>query len=183
MDCDTLGIEPEFALIKLKKLAGGGSMLIPNQSLAHALRALQYDQNETAQILKYLETYQTLEGAPRLKIEHSRVFATASGAGDFALSVDAHLGMLAVVQPWISGGISKTVNLPSTATVDEVESVYLKAWKLGLKALALYRDGSKGSQPLSSVKTILKCDFCGTPAESNAGCTRCLNCGRALGCN
>ena len=154
MDCDTTGVEPEFSLVKYKKLVGGGSVQMMNQSVPAALRALGYPEQTIAQIEHYVLQNQTLEGAPGLSDEHLPVFDCAHPNGPRGkrwIAPLGHLKMLAAIQPWVSGAISKTVNLPNTATVDEIQSLYEQAWRLRLKSVAIYRDGSKLSQPLSSV--------------------------------
>lgn len=159
MDCDTTGIEPDYALVKYKSLAGGSEMKIVNRSVPIALRRLGYTEDEIKAMVDYLvgrdgqNGMMTLEGAPGLKPEHLAVFDCASKCGPHGrrcLSVDAHLAEMAAAQPFLSGAISKTVNMPHDATVEDVATVFMKAWKLGLKAITVYRDGSKLSQPLTS---------------------------------
>ncbi|GAA2103460.1 vitamin B12-dependent ribonucleotide reductase [Microlunatus panaciterrae] len=150
MDCDTTGIEPDFSLVKFKKLVGGGSMQIVNQTIPRALRKLGYA-NETAEaIIEYIAEKGHVIDAPGLKPEHYEVFDTAMGQR--AIKPMGHVRMMAAAQPFLSGAISKTVNLPETATVEEIADVYLQGWKLGLKALAVYRDNCKVGQPLSDGK-------------------------------
>jgi ribonucleoside-diphosphate reductase alpha chain len=151
MDCDTTGIEPDFALIKWKKLAGGGYFKIVNQCVPQALATLGYAQADIEAILQHIDSTGTVEGAPGLKAEHDTVFDCASPSvqGKRFIEPLAHVRMMAAAQPFLSGAISKTVNLPHNATVEEIESIYVTAWQLGLKGVALYRDGSKFSQPLS----------------------------------
>ncbi len=151
MDCDTTGVEPDFSLVKFKKLAGGGSLKIVNQTVPRALQGLGYSEPEWRAILRHIEESFTIEGAPHIKEEHLPVFdcANSSHRGKRSLSPEAHIEMMAAVQPFISGAISKTVNLSKETTVEEVERLYMEAWRKGLKAIALYRDGSKASQPLS----------------------------------
>jgi ribonucleoside-diphosphate reductase alpha chain len=152
MDCDTTGIEPDYSLIKFKKLAGGGYLQIVNNSVPLALKKLGYNQEQIEDMNTYMLEYKTLEGAPHLKSMHLPIFDCANRCGEIGeryLSPKAHIQMMATVQPFISGAISKTVNLPHEATVEEIEDIYLESWKLGLKAVALYRDGCKMSQPLS----------------------------------
>lgn len=152
MDCDTTGIEPDYSLIKFKKLAGGGYLQIVNNSVPLALKKLGYNKEQIEDMNTYMLEYKTLEGAPHLKSIHLPVFDCANRCGDIGerfLSPQAHIRMMAAVQPFISGAISKTVNLPHEATVEEIEEIYMESWKLGLKAVALYRDGCKMSQPLS----------------------------------
>jgi ribonucleoside-diphosphate reductase alpha chain len=154
MDCDTTGVEPELALIKYKKLVGGGMMKIVNQTVESALERLGYTPAERSRILEAIEETGTIEGAPGLREEHLPVFdcSFTPAGGTRSIHYMGHLRMMAAVQPFLSGAISKTVNLPSPVTVDEIADAYLAAWKLGLKAVALYRDGSKRTQPLSTRK-------------------------------
>ncbi|MFQ6170433.1 vitamin B12-dependent ribonucleotide reductase [Oryzobacter sp. R7] len=147
MDCDTTGIEPDFSLVKFKKLVGGGSMQIVNLTIPRALRKLGYTEETVEAIVEYIADKGHVVDAPGLKPEHYEVFDTAMGAR--AISAMGHVRMMAAVQPFLSGAISKTVNLPETATVEEIEDVYIQGWKLGLKALAVYRDNCKVGQPLS----------------------------------
>ncbi len=150
MDCDTTGIEPDIALLKYKQLVGGGTMKLVNGSVRPALRRLGYTEGEIESICAYLEERGTIEGAPGLKEEHLPVFdcALRPANGQRSIHYMGHLRMMAAVQPFLSGAISKTVNLPNEVTVEDVEDVYLQAWKLGLKAVAIYRDGSKRTQPV-----------------------------------
>src|SRR4051794_19002748 len=150
MDCDTTGIEPDFSLVKFKKLVGGGSMQIVNQTIPRALTKLGYQQEQNEAIVEYIGEHGHVIDAPGLKQEHYEVFDTAMGAR--ALAPMGHVRMMAAAQPFLSGAISKTVNLPETATVEEIEDVYLQSWKLGLKATAIYRDNCKVGQPLSDGK-------------------------------
>jgi ribonucleoside-diphosphate reductase alpha chain len=154
MDCDTTGIEPDIALIKYKKLVGEGFLKIVNQTVPQALRKLGYGPDEVEAILAYVNEQETIEGAPGLKPEHLSVFDCAFKPvnGERSIHYMGHVRMMSAVQPFISGAISKTVNMPEAATAEEIESVYLEGWKLGLKAIAIYRDGSKRSQPLSTGK-------------------------------
>ncbi len=146
MDCDTTGIEPDFSLVKFKELVGGGSMTIPNRSVPLALQTLGYAEAEIDQINAFIAENNTIVGAPGLKDEHLPVFDVA--VGERAISHTGHIDMMAATQPFISGAISKTVNLPQTATVDDIADAYTRGWKGGLKALAIYRDGSKTAQAL-----------------------------------
>ena len=146
MDCDTTGVEPDFSLIKFKELVGGGSMTIVNQTVPLALSELGYEGHEIAQIEAYLAEHGTMEGAPGLKEEHLPVFDVA--VGKRAISHMGHISMMGAVQPFISGAISKTVNMPAETTVEDIADAYTQAWKLGVKALAIYRDGSKTAQAL-----------------------------------
>ena len=150
MDCDTTGVEPDLSLFKMKKLVGGGTMSIINQTVPRALRNLGYTAEEQAEILAYLEENKTILGAPHLKGEHVEVFACSMG--DNAIHYNGHVRMMGAVQPFISGAISKTVNMPEEVTVEDVEQLHIEAWKLGVKAVAIYRDNCKNSQPLSTVK-------------------------------
>ncbi|WP_373532886.1 vitamin B12-dependent ribonucleotide reductase [Vampirovibrio sp.] len=154
MDCDTTGIEPDFALIKWKKLAGGGYFKIVNQCVPLALKTLGYPPAEIEAILQHIDRTSTVEGAPCLQADHYPVFdcASPSGEGKRYIEPFAHVRMMAAAQPFLSGAISKTVNLPHTATVEEIEAIYVDAWQRGLKGIALYRDGSKFSQPLSGTQ-------------------------------
>ena len=154
MDCDTTGIEPDIALVKYKKLVGGGSLKIVNHQVGRGLRRLGYDDAEIAAIEAHIDEHDTIEGAPGLRAEHLPVFDCAFRAPNGSRSIEpmGHLRMMAAVQPFLSGAISKTVNLPSDATVEDVERTYISAWKLGVKAVAIYRDGSKRIQPLSTRK-------------------------------
>jgi ribonucleoside-diphosphate reductase alpha chain len=147
MDCDTTGIEPDFSLVKFKKLVGGGSMQIVNQTIPQALRRLGYTEETNEAIIEYIGTNGHVIDAPGLKHEHYAVFDTAMGVR--SITPLGHVRMMAAVQPFISGAISKTVNMPESATIDEVEDIYFQAWKMGIKALAIYRDNCKVGQPLS----------------------------------
>ena len=151
MDCDTTGVEPDIGLVKYKTLVGGGSIKIVNRSVETALRRLGYGSDDVANILAHVEEHDTIEGAPGLLPKHLPVFDCAFKAprGTRAIHHVGHLKMLAAVQPFISGAISKTINLPEHSTVAEIAETYALAWKLGLKAVAIYRDGCKRSQPLS----------------------------------
>jgi ribonucleoside-diphosphate reductase alpha chain len=146
MDCDTTGIEPDFSLVKFKELVGGGQMTIVNQSVPLALEAMGYSEAEIDQINAHIKEKNTIVGAPGLKDEHLPVFDVA--VGQRAISHTGHIDMMAATQPFISGAISKTVNLPQSATVDDIADAYTRGWKGGLKALAIYRDGSKTAQAL-----------------------------------
>ena len=147
MDCDTTGIEPDFSLVKFKKLVGGGSMQIVNLTIPRALKKLGYQEESIEAIVEYIADKGHVIDAPGLKTEHYEVFDTAMGAR--AISPMGHVRMMAAVQPFLSGAISKTVNLPETATIEEIEDVHMQGWKLGLKAIAVYRDNCKVGQPLS----------------------------------
>lgn len=155
MDCDTTGIEPDFSLVKYKSLAGGGAMKLVNQSIGPALERLGYSAGDRSLILAHIQAHETIEGAPGLKSEHLAVFDCANRCGANGkrfIAPMAHVKMMAAAQPFLSGAISKTINMPTESTVVEIEQVYIDAWKLGLKALAIYRDGSKGCQVLTSQK-------------------------------
>jgi ribonucleoside-diphosphate reductase alpha chain len=148
LDCDTTGVEPDFSLVKFKALVGGGQMTIVNRTVPLALETLGYDDQQIEQILAYVNEHGTIVGAPDLKEEHQPVFDVA--VGERAISHMGHIKMMSAVQPFISGAISKTVNLPNDATVKDIEDAYVQAWKLGIKALAIYRDGCKTAQALST---------------------------------
>jgi ribonucleoside-diphosphate reductase alpha chain len=150
MDCDTTGIEPDLALVKFKKLVGGGSMQIVNQTVPRALKNLGYQPEQAEAIIEYIAEHGHVVDAPGLRPEHYEVFDCAMG--ERAISPMGHVRMMAAVQPALSGAISKTVNLPESATVEDIEKIYFEGWKLGLKALAIYRDNCKVGQPLSVVK-------------------------------
>jgi len=152
MDCDTTGIEPDLALVKYKKLVGGGLLKIVNTTVPAALRKLGYDEVKVKEIVEYIDENDTIEGAPHLQDEHLKVFDCAFKPVKGARSIApmGHVRMMAAVQPYISGSMSKTVNLPTEATVEEIEQTYMESWKLGLKCIAIYRDGCKRSQPLST---------------------------------
>lgn len=204
MDCDTTGIEPEFSLIKYKKLSGGGTLKLVNQSVEEALIVLNYSPEKVVEILKYIHEHNSIEGAPHVKPAHYAIFDCANAEeGKRYLRPEGHLLMMAAVQPFISGAISKTVNLPKTATVADVKEVFLQSWRLGLKAVAIYRDGSKEAQPLNlkeassdgktrSVKPAdravstdfrMTCPDCGSETVLESGCYRCPNCGTTAGCS
>ncbi|GAA4703244.1 vitamin B12-dependent ribonucleotide reductase [Phytohabitans rumicis] len=150
MDCDTTGVEPDLALVKFKKLVGGGSMQIVNQTVPRALRSLGYPEEQVEAIIEHISEHGHVVDAPGLKTEHYAVFDCAMG--DRSIAPMGHVRMMAAVQPFISGAISKTVNMPESATVEDVEKIYYEGWKLGLKALAIYRDNCKVGQPLSVAK-------------------------------
>jgi len=150
MDCDTTGIEPDLALVKFKKLVGGGSMQIVNQTVPRALRSLGYPEEQVEAIVEHIAEHGHVVDAPGLKTEHYAVFDCAMG--ERSIAPMGHVRMMAAVQPFISGAISKTVNMPESATVEEVEKIYFEGWTLGLKALAIYRDNCKVGQPLSVAK-------------------------------
>ncbi len=194
MDCDTTGIEPEFALVKRKTLAGGGSLTISNRSVLQALRAMAYSDDESQLIVDRLKAEAHRQGEADfllsigIRAEHVSVFHCAG-----EISPSAHLEMMAAVQPFLSGAISKTVNLPADSTVEVIEEVFLKAWRLGLKAVAIYRDGSKGVQPLKVDKHLSlkpagprlesRCPICQYPAVLSGTCWVCPNCGHSISCS
>jgi len=155
MDCDTTGIEPDLALIKYKKLVGGGMIKIVNNTVPGALFKLGYTHEQTDAIVSYVDATGTIEGAPHIKDEHLAVFDCSfkPAKGTRSIAYMGHLKMMAAAQPFISGAISKTVNLPESATVEDISDAYIQAWKLGLKAVAIYRDGCKKAQPLSAAGT------------------------------
>ena len=158
MDCDTTGIEPDLALVKFKKLVGGGSMQIVNQTVPRALKNLGYPHEQVEAITEYIAEHGHVVNAPGLRTEHYEVFDCAMG--ERAISPMGHVRMMAAVQPHLSGAISKTVNMPESATVEDIEKIYFEGWKLGLKALAIYRDNCKVGQPLSDARK--------KPAEATA---------------
>jgi ribonucleoside-diphosphate reductase alpha chain len=163
MDCDTTGVEPDLALVKYKKLVGGGMIKIVNQTVPTALFKLGYDHDQANAIVSYIDATGTIEGAPHIKDDHLAVFDCSfkPAKGTRSIAYMGHLRMMAAAQPFISGAISKTVNLPENASVEEIMDAYLQAWKLGLKAVAVYRDGCKKAQPLSAAGT--------KTAQSSAG--------------
>ena len=166
MDCDTTGIEPDFSLVKFKKLVGGGSMQIVNLTVPQALRKLGYTEETIEAIVEYITANGHVIDAPGLKPEHYDVFDCALGARSIAPM--GHVRMMAACQPFLSGAISKTVNLPADATIEEVEEVYYEGWKLGLKAIAIYRDNCKVGQPLSDAKANPKSDTAEASAPAPA---------------
>ncbi|GAA1478194.1 vitamin B12-dependent ribonucleotide reductase [Nocardioides aestuarii] len=170
MDCDTTGIEPDFSLVKFKKLVGGGSMQIVNQTIPRALKKLGYDEEKIEAIVDYIAEHGHVIDAPGLKTEHYEIFDTAMGAR--SLKPMGHVRMMAAAQPFLSGAISKTVNLPETATVEEIEEVYLQSWKLGLKATAIYRDNCKVGQPLADGGGKAKKDAADKAAADEAETTK-----------
>ncbi len=154
MDCDTTGVEPDIALIKYKKLVGGGLLKIVNNTVARALKRLGYDVKQIQDIVEYIEEQETIEGAPHLKDEDLAVFDCAfkPAKGSRTIHYMGHIKMMGAVQPFISGAISKTINMPNEASVEDIIQAYMESWKLGLKAVAIYRDGSKRTQPLNTAK-------------------------------
>jgi ribonucleoside-diphosphate reductase alpha chain len=154
MDCDTTGVEPDIALVKYKKLVGGGMLKIVNNTVPRALQRLGYESKQIQSIVEYIDEHDTIEGAPELRDEHLPVFDCAFKAanGSRAIHYLGHLRMMGAVQPFISGAISKTINMPNAATVDDIMEAYVEAWRLGVKAVAIYRDGCKRTQPLNTQK-------------------------------
>ncbi len=167
MDCDTTGVEPELGLIKTKSLVGGGTLTLTNGIVPQALRGLGYDDSQTTAIVEHVQQTGSVEAAPHLRPAHYNVFDTAIPAAGSSRSIapEGHIRMMAAVQPFLSGAISKTVNLPASATVDNVVETYIESWKLGLKAVAIYRDGSKRARPLSSGKTAAPAAPSGSPVR------------------
>jgi ribonucleoside-diphosphate reductase alpha chain len=150
MDCDTTGVEPDFSLVKYKELVGGGTMTIVNRTVPMALRTLGYAEEAVEQIVAHIDEHNTIVGAPGLLDDHLEVFDVAVGTR--AISHEGHIKMMGAVQPFLSGAISKTVNMPEAATVEDIADAYIEAWRLGVKALAIYRDGSKTAQPQTTKK-------------------------------
>lgn len=183
MDCDTTGIEPEYSLQKVKVFAGGGETILVNHSVAAGLKALGYAADQIDHSLLALQQSGTLKGT--IADPHLPVFDCAvPDSSGRSLSTEAHLKVMQAAQKFLSGAISKTVNLPSTASVVDVEAVYLKAYQMGLKSISMYRAGSKWSEPLSSLREVSgpKCSECGAVTITTGGCYRCLNCGHAESC-
>jgi ribonucleoside-diphosphate reductase alpha chain len=166
MDCDTTGVEPDIALVKYKKLVGGGVLKIVNNTVPRALKRLGYDSRDVQRIVEYIDEQETIEGAPGLRSEHLAVFDCAFKPARGARSIAplGHVRMMAAAQPFISGAISKTINMPETATVDEIEQAYIESWRLGLKAVAIYRDNCKKVQPLNTARPVAEA----TPTASTA---------------
>ncbi|MCX8072549.1 MAG: vitamin B12-dependent ribonucleotide reductase [Candidatus Binatia bacterium] len=154
MDCDTTGVEPDIALVKYKKLVGGGMLKIVNSTVPRALKRLGYESSEIQSIVEYIDEHDTIEGAPGLREEHLPVFDCAfkPARGSRSIHYMGHLRMMGAVQPFISGAISKTINMPNSATVQDIMDAYMAAWRLGLKAVAVYRDGCKRTQPLNTAR-------------------------------
>ncbi len=175
MDCDTTGVEPDIALIKYKQLAGGGTIKLVNRTVEAGLRRLGYN-GEIAGILRYVDEEETIEGAPGLQEDHLPVFDCAfkPKKGSRCISYHAHIAMMAAVQPFLSGAISKTINMPREATVEEIMQAYIQGWKMGLKAVAIYRDGSKRTQPLNTAKVVdvSKAAASGRPFRARMPATR-----------
>src|SRR6185295_7324264 len=147
MDCDTTGVEPDFSLVKSKRLVGGGEITIVNKTVPLGLDKLGYSPDEVDEVVAFIDERNTVVGAPYVKTEHYPVFDCA--IGDRAIHYRGHVKMMGAVQPFISGAISKTVNLPETASIDDVAQLYIESWRLGVKAVAIYRDNCKVAQPLS----------------------------------
>jgi ribonucleoside-diphosphate reductase alpha chain len=152
LDCDTTGVEPDIALVKYKKLVGGGMLKIVNNTVPAALKQLGYGEGEVANVVAFIDANDTIEGAPKLRDDDLPVFdcAFTPRNGKRSIAWQGHVRMMAAVQPFVSGAISKTVNMPNDSNVEDVEKAYIDGWKMGLKALAIYRDGSKRSQPLAT---------------------------------
>jgi ribonucleoside-diphosphate reductase alpha chain len=151
MDCDTTGVEPDLSLVKMKKLVGGGTMAIVNQTVPRALARLGYDKDQIADVVAHIDEHKSIVGAPHVVADHLPVFACSMG--DNVIHYNGHIRMMGAVQPFISGAISKTVNMPEDVTVEDVERLHVDAWRLGLKAVAIYRDNCKVAQPLSTAKS------------------------------
>ena len=168
MDCDTTGVEPDLALVKYKKLVGGGLIKIVNNSVPQALLNLDYSPEQTSQIVSHIDRAGTIEGAPGFKPEHLPVFdcSLAMAGGGRSIAWRGHLKMMAAVQPFLSGAISKTINMPEESTIEDIMQAYIESWKLGLKAVAIYRDNSKCSQPLSAAGPQKESAAAKTPAPS-----------------
>ncbi|MFZ9292005.1 MAG: vitamin B12-dependent ribonucleotide reductase [Ilumatobacteraceae bacterium] len=150
MDCDTTGIEPDLGLVKFKKLVGGGNMTIVNQTVPRALARLGYERPVVDRVVKYIDEHKTIVGSPDLRAEHLAAFACSMG--DNVIHYEGHVRMMGAVQPFLSGAISKTVNMPESASVEDIEQIHMLSWELGLKAVAIYRDNCKVGQPLSTMK-------------------------------
>ncbi len=199
MDCDTTGVEPDYSIVKYKKLSGGGNFKIVNKSLGRSLENLGYDQNVIEEITQYVLYNENIENAPQLKKEHVPIFDCANTCGPKGsrfIAPKGHIEMMAAIQPFISGAISKTVNLPNKTDVEEIKSLFLYAWEVGTKAVAFYRDGSKLSQPLSQKIEVPadqeaptyqsdspQCSVCGFKTIRSGSCFKCLNCGQSEGCS
>jgi len=157
MDCDTTGVEPDIALVKYKKLVGGGMMKIVNTTVPMALKKLGYSQQQVKEVIEYIDENETIEGAPHVKEPHLAVFDCAfkPARGTRSIHYMGHIKMVGAVQPFLSGAISKTVNVPKDATVEDIQQAYVDAWRLGAKAVSIYRDGSKRTQPLNTSKQAI----------------------------
>ncbi|MEX2053218.1 MAG: vitamin B12-dependent ribonucleotide reductase, partial [Candidatus Paceibacterota bacterium] len=176
MDCDTTGIEPELALVKYKKLVGGGVLKLVNNQVPFALKKLGYDEKQVSDVTSYILEKETIEGAPHLLADHLPIFDCSFKAhsGTRSISYLGHIKMMGAVQPFISGAISKTVNLPNEATTEDIRDAFVQSWKLGLKAVAVYRDGCKSMQPLNTSKDE-KADNVSTPMEANKNLVEKIN--------
>src|SRR5688500_5107330 len=154
MDCDTTGVEPDIALVKYKKLVGGGLMKIVNQTVPMALDKLGYNAQQVKEIVEYIDENETIEGAPHIKDAHLPVFDCAFKPAPRMRSIHymGHVRMMGATQPFLSGAISKTVNVPKEATVEDIEQAYIDSWRIGAKAVSIYRDGSKRTQPLNTAR-------------------------------
>ena len=190
MDCDTTGVEPDIALVKYKKLVDGGLMKIVNTTVPMALRNLGYSRPQVDAIITHIDEHETIEGAPDLEPEHLPVFDCAfkPAGGSRSIHHMGHIRMIGAVQPFISGAISKTINVPPEATIEAIEQAYLEAWRLGTKAVSIYRDGSKRTQPLNTTKMGVPgatrdpaCFVCGATMIRNGSCCKCANCGATSG--
>src|SRR5581483_5647811 len=170
MDCDTTGVEPDLALVKYKKLVGGGMIKIVNQTVPLALWKLGYTPDQVNSIVSYIDSTGTIEGAPGIRDEHLPVFDCSfkPAKGTRTIHYMGQVLMMAATQPFISGAISKTVNLPESATVEDIAEAYIQSWKLGLKAVAIYRDGSKKAQPLMAASSRDEAAKRGTRTEKAA---------------
>jgi ribonucleoside-diphosphate reductase alpha chain len=166
MDCDTTGVEPDLGLVKFKKLVGGGNMQIVNQTVPRALKRLGYTPSQVEEIIAYIDVNKTIVGAPHLLATHLNVFACSMG--DNVIHHTGHVRMMAAVQPFLSGAISKTVNMPEDATIEDIEQIHIDAWKMGIKAVAIYRDNCKVGQPLSTMKKDSP-DAAGDTSDQNVG--------------
>ena len=156
MDCDTTGVEPDIALVKYKKLVGGGLMKIVNHTVPMALSRLGYSDGQVNDIVKYIDEQETIEGAPHIEADHLAVFDCAFKAANGSRSIHymGHVKVIGATQPFISGAISKTINVPTEATTDDIKQAYADAWRLGTKAVSIYRDGSKRTQPLNTARDV-----------------------------
>lgn len=182
MDCDTTGLEPDYSLIKQKTLANGGEISLVNQSVPIALERMGMTKDQSLEILSYIEKNNSVLEAPHLSESQKRVFDCAIGESN--ISVDGHLLMMAAVQPFISGAISKTINLPHEESIETIKSIFLKGHKLGLKSLAIYRNNSKLSQPLQALESFGPCPLCGIEKLRRTGnCFVCENCGESTSCS
>lgn len=187
MDCDTTGIEPEFALVKYKKLAGGGQIKMINHCVPRALRSLGYSGDDIQAITDWVETHGTVEGCAALKPKDLAVFDCANkpANGSRFIAPLAHIEIMAAAQPFLSGAISKTVNVPSSATVQDIRDLYWHAWDRGLKCVAIYRDGCKASQPLNNTDDVEApaCGLCGGATVQSGTCHVCTECGSTAACS